>query len=124
MPQPEVNIENGGNTRLNGNTQIVLNLKAISVIVGLIITVGSSVFGLVNRKLNNIESDFNTNQIELKGEINKLDQSLDEYKQKVTTVQSQNTIILQYYGIDLTAEAAVAAEARREDGRPSDSPGQ
>jgi len=105
MPEPEAVINN---KRINGNTQIVLNLKSISVIVGLLISIGSTIFGLVNSKLN----DANDN-------INQLEQKVEGYNTVVTTVQSQNKIILLHYGIDIEVEAREAVETNRsEDGRP------
>lgn len=105
MPDPEAQI---GGKKINGNTQIVLNLKAIIIIVSLIISAGSTIFGLTNAKLNKANEN-----------INALEQKVDGYSTTVNSVQSQNKIILLHYGIDIEVEAEEAALARRNaDGRP------
>ena len=106
MPDPEAQV--GGN-KISGNTQITLNLKAVIVIAGLIISLGGTIFGVVNSKLSNLNDEINT-----------LEEKVDGYNNTVTSVQSQNVIILQHYGIDIEVEAEEAARARREnDGRPA-----
>jgi len=106
MPEPEVEIQN---KKINGNTEIRINLKFLSVLGGLLITIGSAIFGLVNTKLN----DANDN-------INALEQKVEGYKTAITTVQSQNRIILLHYGIDIEVEAEIAAEDARSEGvRPT-----
>lgn len=106
MPEPEVQINN---KNITGNTQIVLNLKSISVIIGLIISLGGSIFGMVNSKLNT-----------LKDEVNSLEEKVDTYNSTVEGVQSQNIIILKHYGIDIEFEARETYENRRNDnGRPT-----
>jgi len=105
MPESEAEI-NG--KKINGNTEIRLNLKSLSVIAGLLISIGSTIFGIVNSKLN----DANNN-------INQLEQKVEGFNNSVTTVQSQNKIILLHYGIDIEVETTIAAEATRgTDGRP------
>jgi len=105
MPDEEVVVIG---KKFSGNTQIVLNIKAIITIVSLLIVIGSSVFTIVNTKLNKANES-----------INKLEEKVVTYNTVVTTVQSQNKIILLYYGIDLGVEAEEASLARR---TASDSP--
>lgn len=106
MPEPEVEI-NG--KKFDGSTQIVLNVKAVIAIISLVVIMASTIFGVVNSKLNAANSN-----------INVLEEKVDGYNTTVTTVQAQNEIILQHYGIDIGIEAEEAARARRNsDGRPS-----
>jgi len=107
----EVVIVNG--KKFSGNTQIVLNTKAVIAILSFLIFIGSTVFGIVNSKLNKAN-----------GNINQLEQKLETYNTAVTTVQSQNTIILLHYGIDLEVEAEAALERRTESDSPPTLPGQ
>lgn len=105
---PEAAGEINGN-KINGNTQIVLNLKAISIIIGIILSIGGSIFGVINSKLSKLSTEINT-----------LEEKVEIYNKTATSVQAQNIIILQHYGIDIEIDAEEAARLRQENnGRPS-----
>lgn len=94
--------------KINGNTPIVLNLKALVVIIGLIISGGSTIFGVISSKINKTNDS-----------INALEQTVEGYNTTVTSVQAQNVIILKHYGIDIEIDAEEVARARRDNnGRP------
>ena len=107
MSQPEVVVNN---TKINGNTQITLNLKTIFVLVGLIISIGGTIFGVVTSKLNKLDA-----------KIIKLDdEDVESIKDQLKTVNAQNTFIMKYYNIDVDFDAEQSAEARRNaDGKPT-----
>jgi len=94
--------------KINGNTEIRMNLKSLIVIIGLIISGGSTIFGVITSKINKTNDS-----------INVLEQTVEGYNTNVTSVQAQNVIILKHYGIDIEIDAEEAARERRDnDGRP------
>lgn len=112
MPEPEVLINDN---KINGSTQIVLNLKSITVIVGLICSTGGTIFGIINSKLGKLNDQI----IELK------DQDIKVLGNELTIIKAQNKVIGTYYGVDLEMDAIESAEDRRGvGGRPTSMPGE